>query len=257
MINRTMMHHPMHLHGHFFRVLNGNEDHEPLKHTVDVGPMSTTVIEFYSDEVGDWLFHCHLLYHMKSGMSRLINYEGYEAGPDVQSVRNLLYKDPIYFWGTADLSSNMTEGSLTLANSRLSFDAAWEAGWQQVDETEWEGLFTADYHFNRFSSIFAGIDWLGEGSTSEEIRGVTGFRYLLPMNFESALWVDSDGGGRFFLEKGLQLTPRLGIDFEAEYDTHTQWEGKVEMSYLIARNFSLIANYHSEYGIGAGVRILF
>ncbi|MCK4837466.1 MAG: multicopper oxidase domain-containing protein, partial [Desulfobulbaceae bacterium] len=43
MINRTMMHHPMHLHGHFFRVLNGQGDHAPLKHTVNVAPMSTTV----------------------------------------------------------------------------------------------------------------------------------------------------------------------------------------------------------------------
>ena len=45
MINRTMMHHPLHLHGHFFRVVNGQNDHAPLKHTVDVAPMSTTVIE--------------------------------------------------------------------------------------------------------------------------------------------------------------------------------------------------------------------
>ena len=64
MINRTMMHHPMHLHGHFFRVLNGQGDYAPLKHTVDVAPMSTTVIEFYGNEFGDWFFHCHLLYHM-------------------------------------------------------------------------------------------------------------------------------------------------------------------------------------------------
>lgn len=257
MINRTMMHHPMHLHGHFFRVLNGNGDYSPLKHTVDVAPMSTTVIEFYSDEVGDWFFHCHLLYHMKSGMSRLVHYEDFQAALDVQSVRGRLYKDPVYFFGTADLSSNMTEGSLTLTNSRFSFDAGWEVGWQQVEETEWEGLVTADYHFNRFASIFAGVDLLGEGSSTEDTRGVAGMRYLLPLNFESAFWLDSDGGGRFFLEKGLHLTPRLEMDFEAEYDTHTQWEGKIEMSYMVARNFSLIANWHSEYAFGAGIRILF
>ena len=62
-------------------------------------------------------------------------------------------------------------------------------------------------------------------------------------------------GGRFFLEQGLQLTPRLEMDFEVEYDT--QWEGKIGMYYLVARNFSLIANWHSEYAIGAGIRILF
>ena len=78
MINRTMMHHPMHLHGHFFRVLNGQGDYAPLKHTVDVAPMSTTAIEFYGNEFGDWFFHCHLLYHMKSGMARIIHYDGYQ-----------------------------------------------------------------------------------------------------------------------------------------------------------------------------------
>ena len=224
---------------------------------MDVAPITTTVIEFYSDEVGDWFFHCHLLYHMKSGMSRLVHYEDFQPAPEVQSVRSRLYKDPVYFFGSADLSSNMTEGSLTLTNSRFSLDAAWEVGWQQVEETEWEGLFTGDYHFNRFTSIFAGVDLLGEGSDSEETRGVAGVRYLLPLNVESAFWLDSDGGGRFFLEKGLHLTPRFELDFEAEYDTHTQWEGKIELSYLVARNFSLIANWHSEYALGAGIRILF
>lgn len=61
MINRSMMHHPMHLHGHFFRVINGQGAYSPLKHTVDVPPMQTTVIEFAAEEVGDWFFHCHLL----------------------------------------------------------------------------------------------------------------------------------------------------------------------------------------------------
>ena len=128
MINRTMMHHPMHLHGHFFRVINGQDEYSPLKHTVDVAPMSTTVIEFYGDEVGDWFFHCHLLYHMKSGMARLVHYESFEPAAGVTTVRNQLYKDPLYFYGVADVSSNMTEGFLMLANSRLSFEAGWEAG---------------------------------------------------------------------------------------------------------------------------------
>ena len=81
MINRTMMHHPMHLHGHFFRVINGQGDHAPLKHTVDVAPMSTTVIEFDANQVGDWFFHCHLLYHMKSGMARVVSYENFTLPP--------------------------------------------------------------------------------------------------------------------------------------------------------------------------------
>ncbi len=257
MINRTMMHHPMHLHGHFFRVLNGQGEYSPLKHTVDVAPMSTTVIEFYGDEVGDWFFHCHLLYHMKSGMARLVHYQDFKPATDVAAVRGQLYKDPLYFYGMANLSSNMTEGALTLANSRYTFEALWEAGWQGVDESEWEGVVTADYHLNRFSSFFIGADIFGEGSSSDDTRGVLGARYLLPLNFRSAAWVDTDGGARFFLEKELELTPRLGLHGEVEYDTHAQWEGKVGLSYLISKDFSIIGNWHSEFGFGMGIQVRF
>jgi len=93
MINRTMMHHPMHLHGHFFRVVNGQGEYAPLKHTVDVAPMSTTVIEFNANEFGDWFFHCHLLYHMKSGMARVVHYEGFTLDPQLAAARPHLYKD--------------------------------------------------------------------------------------------------------------------------------------------------------------------
>lgn len=257
MINRTMMHHPMHLHGHFFRVLNGQGDYSPLKHTVDVAPMTTTVIEFYGNEKGDWFFHCHLLYHMKSGMARLVHYQNFTPAKDVAAVRNQLYKDSFYFYGVADVLSNMTEGALTLANSRYSVAASWEVGWQDVDETDWEGLFTADYHVNRFTSFFMGADFLGEGSSSDEIRGVLGINYLLPLNFDSAAWLDTDGGARFYLAKELEITPRLGLHGEIQYDTHTQWEGKIGLSYLISKDFSIMSNWHSEYGVGAGLQIRF
>ncbi len=72
--NKTMMHHPMHLHGHFFRVLNKNGEYSPLKHTVDVEPMKSVTIEFPANEAGDWFFHCHVLYHMKGGMARIFSY---------------------------------------------------------------------------------------------------------------------------------------------------------------------------------------
>lgn len=170
MINRTMMHHPLHLHGHFFRVINGQGDHAPLKHTVDVAPMSTTVIEFDANEVGDWFFHCHLLYHMKTGMARLIHYDQYETPASVTDIRAQLYKDPWYFWAEAEVLSNMTEGFITAANTRHTLTAMWEYGWQDVAENEWEGLFTWDYYINRFFTVFTGLDVLGEGSETEDTR---------------------------------------------------------------------------------------
>ena len=257
MINRTMMHHPMHLHGHFFRVLNGQGDHAPLKHTVDVAPMSTTVIEFSANEFGDWFFHCHLLYHMKSGMARVIHYEGYQPDPEVAATRLNLFKESWYLGGEADVLSNMTEGALTLSDTRNIFQVAWEVGWQDVDETDWEGLLTYDRYFNRFMSIFVGADFLGEGNSTEETRGVLGLRYLLPLNIESTAWVDSDAGARVTIEKEFTLTPRLSLIGEVEYDTHDLWEGKAGLSYALTKHVSLLGQWHSEFGWGGGLQMRF
>jgi len=257
LINRTMMHHPIHLHGHFFRVVNGQGPFAPLKHTVDVAPMSTTVIEFDANDAGDWFFHCHLLYHMKAGMTRVVHYEGFTVEPGLAATRSNLAHDPWYFWGNADLLSNMTEGLLTLANTRNVLTAFWEVGWGNVDPAEWEGLLAWDRYINRFFTVFAGIDLLGEETATEATRGVAGFHYLLPFNLESRFWVDTDGGIRFDLGKSLELTPRLALYGEARYDTHDLWEGKVGLSYLICKNTSATVIWHSDYAWGAGLKIRF
>ena len=67
--NMSPIHHPMHLHGHFFRVGRA------LKDTVMVpAHMGRTAIEFTADNPGDWFFHCHNLYHMEAGMARVFRY---------------------------------------------------------------------------------------------------------------------------------------------------------------------------------------
>ena len=72
LINDTMMTHPMHLHGHFFEIVNGHGDRQPLKHTVRVLPGSYVDLDLTADAPGDWAFHCHLLYHMHAGMMRVV-----------------------------------------------------------------------------------------------------------------------------------------------------------------------------------------
>ena len=75
MVNETMMWHPMHLHGHFFRLAQGAGERAPLKHTVSVAPRETVRIEFIADNPGRWFFHCHNLYHLEAGMARVFEYE--------------------------------------------------------------------------------------------------------------------------------------------------------------------------------------
>jgi FtsP/CotA-like multicopper oxidase with cupredoxin domain len=68
-INETMMAHPMHLHGMFVQLENGQPAGKlPNKHTVIVPPGQSYSVLLTADEVGEWAFHCHLLYHMLSGM---------------------------------------------------------------------------------------------------------------------------------------------------------------------------------------------
>lgn len=72
--NTSMMHHPMHMHGHWFILRKGNQDYDPLLHTIDVPPGATITADVDTDASGQWFFHCHFLYHMTTGMSRIIQY---------------------------------------------------------------------------------------------------------------------------------------------------------------------------------------
>ncbi|MEO1964232.1 copper resistance system multicopper oxidase [Hyphomonas sp.] len=73
LINNTMMPHPIHLHGMFFDLVNGGGDHKPRKHTVIVKPGEKLSFDVSADHVGDWAFHCHLLYHMHAGMMQVVS----------------------------------------------------------------------------------------------------------------------------------------------------------------------------------------
>ncbi|MEX2495243.1 MAG: copper resistance system multicopper oxidase [Woeseia sp.] len=72
LVNDTMMQHPIHLHGHFFEVLNGHAGHHPRKHTVNVLPGTKISFDLTADNPGDWAFHCHLLFHMHAGMFNVV-----------------------------------------------------------------------------------------------------------------------------------------------------------------------------------------
>jgi hypothetical protein len=242
----------MHLHGHFFRVVNGQGDLAPLKHTVDVAPMSTTVIEFDAGEFGDWLFHCHLLYHMESGMARVVRYEGYEPGPGLAGGR-AVHEDHWHAFAAAEVLSSMSAGELRLARTRDDFALVWEAGWGG-DEGDWKALARYGRAVNAFFLPFLGLEVEGGGHDGGETSaaGVAGVRYLLPLLVETTLRADTDGAAGIAFEKELPLLPRLDAHGEAAYDSHDGWEGKIDLAYALNRGVSLVGGWHSEHGWGAG-----
>ena len=75
-VNETMMSHPMHLHGMWMQLDVGKKKFNPLKHVVNVPPGQSLSVDVPADAMGEWAFHCHLLYHMMTGMMRKVIVEG-------------------------------------------------------------------------------------------------------------------------------------------------------------------------------------
>jgi CopA family copper-resistance protein len=73
LVNDTMMTHPIHLHGMFFDLVVDDSDFKPRKHTVNVKPGDKLSFDVTADHVGDWAFHCHLLFHMHAGMMQVVS----------------------------------------------------------------------------------------------------------------------------------------------------------------------------------------
>jgi CopA family copper-resistance protein len=82
LVNDTMMPHPIHLHGMYFDVVTGDRHFRPRKHTIIVKPAEKLSIDITADAVGDWAFHCHLLFHMHAGMMQVVSVKGHKMGGD-------------------------------------------------------------------------------------------------------------------------------------------------------------------------------
>lgn len=255
-INDTMMHHPLHLHGHFFRVLDDRElPDAPLKHTVDLPPMGKRTVEFEANESGDWLFHCHLLYHMHMGMARIFSYE--EQGPDHVPDFGEHDQDPFYFMAEGSFQTHMSMGMASFMNSRNDFYTMWDLGWHEFDfeHIHYEIDLGWKRYFNPNFSTVLGARLTNEHDAVDRAFG--GVEYRLPYLIDSFAQVDSEGDVRLGLGKALRLTDRISVFGEIEYDTGSEWEWSTGFEYLLTKQFSLISEYHSDHGIGGGVSFRF
>ena len=109
-------------------------------------------------------------------------------------------------------------------------------------------------YFSMNFQAYAGFRFANHGGGN---RIIAGFNYRLPLMFLADFTVDGHGNGRFQLSKRFQLTPRLGVSGYAFYDTGSRWEWSTAADYTLARNVSLSASYHSDYGPGVGLIIRF
>ncbi len=271
--NETMMHHPMHLHGHFFRVLNGNGEFSPLKHTVDVPPMSRITIEFEANEEKDWFFHCHLLYHMKSGMARIFSYEGSTRDERLAPypVATLYKHDKKWFtWATLNGASHFGSLELTHSSIHREVNLMIEAGWNENYE------LTLDYeHFVAdFTRLYGGIKSENETKDSfsdHDLVGRLGLRHMLLYILDADISLDYKLRPELGLDSHLPLTQRLYLNSHIEWksdfglveETHSgesidqEWVYNIGLEYLLNKNFALITDYDNRFGVGAGLNCRF
>ncbi len=275
--NLTMMHHPMHFHGHFFRVINMHGDHSPLKHTVNVPPMQKTVIEFDANEDSDWFLHCHVLYHMIGGMARAVSY-GTERDPRMEKyeVKTLFNEaNHFYNWGMADVASHMTEINLVSSNIRNQFNLNTEVGYNENMEAE----FTYERYLYDYFRVFAGVNVENEIENSLDdlsVTAIAGIRFFTPYMFNLDVRIDNKLRPEIRVSREIMIFPRTslfgtyeyqadfglvntlteeGSDEPVNYKGETTWA--VGLEYFLSRNFSLMASYDNRFGAGGGLSARF
>jgi hypothetical protein len=270
--NLTMMHHPMHLHGHFFRVLNKNGEYSPLKHTVNVPPMQEVTIEFYGNEYGDWFFHCHVLYHMMGGMARVFSYDTpRDERMAKYPVSKLVHETDIYYtWGMLDVASHSSALNLVSSNIRNQFNISAEFGYNKNLEAE----VTYERYIYDYARVFGGVNVenkIPDSLDAMNVIAVAGLRFLTPYLFNLDVRVDSKLRPRIGIGRSIMLFPRFSIfgyyeyqaDFGAvndlengsNYNSEIVWSAGAE--YIVSKNFSLMGSYDNRFGGGGGLSIRF
>lgn len=250
-VNNTMMHHPMHLHGHFFRVINKFGAKSPLKHTVDMAPHATRTIEFYADEPGEWMLHCHNLYHMKTGMARVVSYSSFTPRPDIQEHRkhDPHLHDHMYYRGMLEAATNHLQGEFYLLKTWDELELRLETR----NDFEWqtEGDLFYKRWLNRYTHLIAGGTMV-EGESAP----VAGFGYLLPMLLETHTIIDPKGRLRLNLEKRFQWTKFIYTD--AEFTFRQKQPSEFEVSLMYQKRWAWSAGLmFTENSAGAGLQYQF
>ncbi|MGV3639614.1 MAG: multicopper oxidase domain-containing protein [Adhaeribacter sp.] len=269
--NGTMMRHPLHLHGHFFRFVNAQGQYSPMKHTFDIKPMETVTIEFYANEEKDWFFHCHNLYHMMSGMARIVSYQDSEKNEFSKTNYKELKKEDkkIYSWFDLRPHTQGTWGNLTFSTNKMALESEARASYK--------GDFEIENHLLRYLgkqqylAAFIGFDYRNNKSLLEDAGGNNGegnsrqantkdnrrvfdagFYYLLPMLVRSEWRIDHTGKLRLQLERtDLAISNNIFADLRVNTDK----EYEVGFRYMFSRYLSLSTNYDSDYKWGAGLTL--
>jgi len=262
--NGSMMRHPMHLHGHDFRVLNGQGDFAPLKNIIDIMPMETDTLEFNANVEGDWFFHCHILYHMMSGMGRVFSYQNQQPNPLIpnpKKAQRKLFADDrkFHFMAENDFATNGNDGMAMYQNTRWSVNTEWRLGYTRHHGQEIETHIGRYLGKMQWLMPFIGFDWryraietdhmgimqyekniFGQTNTKDNRRQFSlGVVYTLPMLIQAQAEVYHDGNVRLqLMREDIPMAKRLRMAFM--FNTDKEYMGGFK--YILGKNFSLKTN---------------
>ena len=270
--NNSMMRHPMHLHGHDFRVLNGQAEFAPLKNVLDIMPMETDTIEFNTNADGDWFFHCHILYHMMAGMNRVFSYENSAPNPLLPN-KEWAYKklqkesNGIHFMAENDFATNGNDGKAMAQNARWAFETEWRLGYHDrhgyesethvgryIDKNQWLMTFIGfDWRYRKFGMDEVEKNVFGQRNTKDNRSVLSlGVNYTLPLLVIAQAEVFSDGNVRFQLSReDIPVSKRLRMAFMVNTDK----EYMAALKYIVSKNIGITTHYDNDMGIGFGVNL--
>jgi hypothetical protein len=273
--NGSMMRHPMHLHGHDFRLLNGQGENAPLKNIVDIMPMETDTLEFNANVEGDWFFHCHILYHMMSGMGRVFSYENQAPNPLIPNpklAQRKLFADDraFHFMAENDFATNGNDGMAMVQGTRWSIGTEWRLGYNDHHGYETETHIGRYIGKMQWLMPFIGFDWryrkletdamgnvhgeknlFGQINTKDNRRQFSlGVAYTLPMLVVLQTEIYHDGNLRVqLMREDIPISKRV----RASFMVNTDKEYMAGLRYIVNKNIGLTTHYDSDMGLGFGV----
>ncbi|MBP9196978.1 MAG: multicopper oxidase domain-containing protein [Saprospiraceae bacterium] len=270
--NNSMMRHPMHLHGHDFRVLNGQGEYAPLKNVLGIMPMETDTIEFAANIDGDWFFHCHILYHMMAGMDRVFSYENPVDNPYLPNQKWAYKKlqkesNQFHFMASNDFATNGNDGMAMFQNARWSIGTEWRLGYHDhhgyetethigryIGKMQWFMPFVGfDWRYRKFGKDEQETNLFGQTNTKDNRKLFSaGFDYTLPMLLIFQTEVYHNGDVRLqIMREDIPISKRLRFGFMVNTDK----EYMVDLGYIVNKNIGIRTHYDSDMGFGVGLAV--
>nr|WP_232051901.1 multicopper oxidase domain-containing protein [Aquicella siphonis] len=253
--NSSMMHHPMHIHGHWFILRKGAGSYDPLLHTIDVAPGATMVADIDTDASGQWFFHCHLLYHMVAGMSRVFQYSTLLELTKKEAKPQDLVRQTAYHNRPIVRVDETRPIDVSLVRHPMAHPSGWwfadffDVGmdpFHNVQEVTFKGLYGGDYHKLQLLTEDAEIN---KGKIENADIDIFYWRLL------SQFWALKGGANYFYRPARVPYwQPGIGVEGLMPYfiDTNARgyyYAGSAKMDIELSRDTQITNNFFIRLGI--------